>query len=68
MHVGFKICPSLKTSVPLQTVDFHQGRAFVNPFEVMHKDAEPTLQLELKNLNCSDKLEFKFKGGNLLNF
>jgi hypothetical protein len=51
-------------------VDFNQGRAlfraFVNPFEALYKDAEPTLQLELINLNCSDKL--KFKEGDMLNF
>jgi hypothetical protein len=43
-------------------------RTFSNSSEASYEDAEPTSELELINLHCSNELRSKFKEGNLLNF
>jgi hypothetical protein len=42
-------------------------RTFGSTFEASHEDDEPTLQLELIDLHCSDELRSEFKC-DLLNF
>jgi len=46
-------------------IDF---RTFANPFEVSYEHSDPTLQLELIDLQCNEELKIKFKEGNILNF
>jgi len=53
-------------------VDFDKDRGlfrtFANLFEASYEDAEPTSQLELLDLHCSDELRFDFKASDLRNF
>jgi hypothetical protein len=43
-------------------------RTFCNPFEAPYEDDEPTLQLKVIDLHCSDEFSSKLKEGALLNF